>query len=406
MIVRAAYTIFIIIVSGLIALIVGWFVHLSNSSIVWLTAGLSLYLLLANPLPAQTLNQPLPATLESICAQYHLPALAGAIFTTDGVVEMAAVGVRKKGDSTPVTTDDLWHLGSDTKAMTAALAGTYVVEKKLSWDDKVVSFFPEIADQVPAAMRNVTLGQVLSHQAGLIDNLDWWTSFKTGSLTEQRQKAAHIALTAPAYAPGTYHYSNTDYVVIGAILEKIGGKPWEDLIRERLFQPLGMSSAGFGGTGTVGKIDQPWPHLDKGVPTSTNGPTMDNPAVMGPCGAVHCTMTDWAKFLTDQLRGGTGMKAFLPNEIYQAMQPNAPVSGDGYGYGWGVCTRDWAGGKALNHAGSNTMNYCVAWLAPGRKFGVLVVCNQGGAAAAKATDDAASDMILRYLAKSKAPPQP
>jgi hypothetical protein len=52
------------------------------------------------------------------------------------------------------------------------------------------------------------------------------------------------------------------------------------------------------------------------------------------------------------------------------------------------------------------MNYCVAWLAPGRKFGVLVVCNQGGAAAAKATDDAASDMILRYLAKSKAPPQP
>jgi hypothetical protein len=117
-------------------------------------------------------------------------------------------------------------------------------------------------------------------------------------------------------------------------------------------------------------------------------------------------MTDWAKYLIDQLRGGTGMKALLPDGIYQAMQPDAPVSGDGYGYGWGVCTRDWAGGKALNHNGSNTMNYCVAWLAPAKKFGVLVCSNQGGEAAFKACDAAAYAMILRYQAKLKAQPQP
>ena len=131
---------------------------------------------------------------------------------------------------------------------------------------------------------------------------------------------------------------------------------------------------------------------------------MDNPEIMGPAGTVHCTMTDWAKFLIDQLRGGAGMKALLPDAIYHAMQPNAPASGDGYGYGWGVCTRSWAGGKALNHNGSNGYNYCVAWLAPDRKFGVLVVCNQGGDNAAKACDDAASAMILRYLATLKAQP--
>jgi CubicO group peptidase (beta-lactamase class C family) len=341
----------------------------------------------------------LASVLEPIRAKYQIPALAGAIFTTDGVVEMAAVGVRKSGATVPVTSDDLWHLGSDTKAMTATLAGTFVAAKKLSWDAKVVSFFPEIADRVPAVMKSVTLGQVLAHQAGLVENLDWNALSKRGSMTERRLAAAQAALTAPAYAPGTFRYSNTDYVVVGAILEKISGKSWEDLMRERLFAPLGMGSAGFGGTGTVGQIDQPWPHLESGVPMPINGPSVDNPEVMGPAGTVHCPMKDWAKFLVDQLRGGTGEEALLPNEIYQAMQTAAPPSN--YAYGWGVTSRPWAGGKAVTHAGSNTMNFAVCWLAPARKFGVLVCCNRGGDIAGKACDAAASALIQRYLASAK-----
>jgi CubicO group peptidase (beta-lactamase class C family) len=121
---------------------------------------------------------------------------------------------------------------------------------------------------------------------------------------------------------------------------------------------------------------------------------------MGPAGTVHCTMTDWSKFLIDQLRGGSGMKALLPNEIYQAMQTPAPKSD--YGYGWGIVDRPWAGGKALTHAGSNTMNFCVCWLAPAKKFGVLVCTNQGGTNSQKAADDAASALIRVYLEKLKA----
>jgi CubicO group peptidase (beta-lactamase class C family) len=348
----------------------------------------------------------LASVLDPIRAKYNLPALAGAIFTTDGMVEMAAVGVRKAGTTIPVTTDDLWHLGSDTKMMTAALAGTFVVEKKLSWDDKVISFFPEIADKVPPSIKDVTIAEVLSHQAGLSENLSLWSRFfLSGSPSQQRQMAATTILEYPAYTPGTFHYANNDYILIGAILEKIGGKPWEDLMRERIFQPLGMNSAGFGGTGTIGKIDQPWPHFDGGVPAPTNGPAMDNPPYMGPCGAVHCTMTDWAKFLIDQLRGGTGMKALLPNDIYQAMQTNMAAKNE-YGYGWCVCNRSWAGGKALTHTGSNTMNFCNCWLAPSKKFGVLVCTNQGGDKTFNACDDAASAMILRYQAKLKAQGHP
>ena len=277
---------------------------------------------------AQRGNDPdLAAILDPIRVKYHLPALAGAIFATDGVVEIAAVGVRKAGTDIPVTTHDLWHLGSDTKAMTAMLAGTFVAEKKLSWDDKIISYFPEIAEQMPAKIRNITIGQALSHEGGLAagDDSRYWTKLSpSGSLIEQRLSAAHKALISPEYQSGTYHYSNNGYVVIAAILEKIAGKSWEDLMRERIFQPLGMTQAGFGGTGTVGQVDQPWPHFESGQPAPINGSTMDLPAILGPAGLVHCTMNDWAKFLIDQLRGGSGMKALLPGDIYQAMQTAVP----------------------------------------------------------------------------------
>lgn len=352
----------------------------------------------------------LQGQIEAIRAKYNLPALGGAIFTAGGLKEMAVTGVRKRGDATPATKSDLWHLGSDTKVMTATLAGTFVAEKKLAWSDKVVRFFPEIAGQVPPAMRDVTVADVLRHKAGLVENVNagplarlWNQAYRNGALNEQRLAASREALLKPAYAPGTFHYSNTDYVVVAAILERISGKPWEELMRERIFKPLGMHSAGFGGLGTPGKIDQPWPHQVSGVPMPNNGRTVDNPPFMAPAGEVHCTMADWSKFLADQLRGGAGLKALLPADIYQAIQsdPAYKGKGEGYGFGWGICNRGWAGGKTLTHAGSNTMNYCICWLAPLKKFGVLVVTNQGGDTAAKAADEVASLLVQRYQAGTK-----
>jgi len=393
---RVTYTTLTVMLSGFLCFVLGKIVDLSWPVIAFLTIGLSGYLLMANPLKADP-NAPLDQALETIRAKYKVPALAGAIFTTDKLVEFAAVGARKVGTTVPVTADDLWHLGSDTKMMTAMLAGTYVAEKKLSWNDKIISFFPDLDGKVPAAMREITVGQVLSHRAGLIENLPWRELSLSGTLEQQRHNAVEQAFTKPAYPPGDYHYANTDYVVIGAVLEKIGGKPWETLIQERIFQPLGMGSVGFGGLGTPGQIDQPWPHAANGNALPFNGPLMDNPEVMGPAGTVHCTMQDWAKFLIDQLRGGTGMKALLPADIYTAIQ--TPIPPADYSYGWITCDRPWAGGRALNHAGSNTMNFCVAWLAPGKKFGVLACCNQGSDSAFKACDEAAYTLIQRHIAK-------
>ena len=177
--------------------------------------------------------------------------------------------------------------------------------------------------------------------------------------------------------------------------ERAANAAWEDLMMRQIFEPLGMRSAGFGGTGTPGKIDQPWPHLENGRPASGNGPKVDNPPVMGPAGAVHATMADWGKFITDQLKGARGERALLRPYTYKKLH-TPPADGD-YAMGWIVTRRGWAGGTVLTHAGSNTMNYCVVWMAPLVDFAVLICTNQGGSLAAKATDEAAWTLIRHYL---------
>ena len=362
---------------------------------------------------AATVPPPLPPTLanqlEALRAKYDCPAVAGAIVTTDGIKEQAEVGGRKRGSPVAVTKADLWHLGSDSKVMTALLVGTYVVERKLDWSTAIVSFFPEIAAQVPAANRGITIGDVLSHSAGLRGDLDWYALGRHGTVVEQRQIAAKQSLTAPQFPPGTYHYANSDYVLIAALLERMTGRSWEDLISERVFKPLHMDSAGFYRAAKMDAIDQPWPHDAQGHPilptnfanaTITQLGTVELPPILAPAGLIHCSMDDWAKFLADQLRGAAGMPALLPAPLYHAMQTARP--GSPYAYGWGITERSWAGGKTLMHAGSDLLNYCVCFLAPSKKFGVLACTNQGGDRAFHLCDEVANTLVLRQLESEQA----
>ena len=211
-------------------------------------------------------------------------------------------------------------------------------------------------------------------------------------------KAASAAKLDSKAAP-KFLYSNLGYVLAGAMAEQAVGETWEELMKKTVFGPLGMMSAGFGGVGTPGEIDQPWGHGATGKPVKDYGPEADNPPVLGPAGTVHCTLTDWAKFIADLLRGASGEKALLNPAIYKMLQ--TPPFRGGYALGWVVVERDWGGGKVLTHSGSNTMNLAVAWVAPQRDFAVLIVTNQGPPIAPKACDEAASALINDYLKPAK-----
>lgn len=330
--------------------------------------------------------------LKPIRQKFNVPAMAVVVVTSDGLKFAGAVGVRKRGTEVPVTLDDLWHLGSDTKAMTSTLIARLVERGQLRWDSTLAEVFPEIAPQMDADFRKVTLLQLLSHHAGLPANLDL-VKYSGDDVASLRLRAVKEYLAKkPESAPGTkYLYSNLGYIIAGAVVEKVTGKTWEQNITEEVFKPLHMDSAGFGGTGTPGKIDQPWPHTRDGAPTAANGPRVDNPPVMGPAGRVHCTIQDWAKFIQDQLRGARGEPALLQPESYQKLQ-TPPFAGD-YALGWLVTHRGWGGGEVLNHVGDNTMNCANVWIAPEKDFAVLVCVNQGGAVAFRAADAAVGAMI-------------
>lgn len=341
------------------------------------------------------------AELELIRAKHQLPALGGALVILDGAKTTAVVGVRKAGTKVAVTKDDLWHLGSNTKAMTSTLAGIAVEAGKLSWDSTLGDVFPKTKGLKKSSLAQVTLTHLLTHWSGLPANASWSVTPRTASaVIKEREAVLELAAGLKDLpAPGTVHlYSNLGYVLAGHMLEEVYHTSWEELMLANVFKPLGMTRAGFGGTGTPGKIDQPWPHKADGTPTAQNGPTVDNPPALGPAGTVHAPLADWALFIADHLAGPNGKGRLLKAETYQHL--HAPVSGGNYAFGWLAMERAW-GGHVIMHNGSNTMNHSVAWLAPEKGFAMIACVNSGSAEAPKALDEAVGVLLRLHAGDGK-----
>src|SRR5437763_1456558 len=154
----------------------------------FLTLSLTLPALLAVPAPhaqgkPERGDQGIQDTLEPIRAKHKVPALAAAVVRSKGLAAVGVVGVRKQGADAAVTIFDLFHLGSDTKAMLAALIARLVELGLLRWDDPLDRIFPDLAKDMPEDLRKVTVVQLLAHRAGLPGNLKdgWWTVPRKGS---------------------------------------------------------------------------------------------------------------------------------------------------------------------------------------------------------------------------------
>ena len=354
--------------------------------------------------PAGASVAPLDVVLEPIREANKLPALAAAVVKGTETIAIGAVGVRKAGSSEPVTADDKWHIGSCTKSMTAALAAMLVEEGNLRWEMTLAEMFPELASEMQPEWRAVTLEQLLSHHGGAPHDLEehglWGRLWQRAGKPprEQREYLTHELLTKhqPEAKPGTKTvYSNAGYALVGHAIEERLDRPWEEVLCDRLFAPLGMTSAGFGAPSTVGNVDQPWGHKvaeDGTVEPVAPGLHADNPAAIGPGGTVHCRIGDLAKYAAWQLAGARGEGRLLHPETFERL--HTPFASDSeYALGWIATERPWGGGTVLTHAGSNTMFYAVIWIAPEKDFAIVVCTNLGGDTAEKATDTAASALI-------------
>jgi CubicO group peptidase (beta-lactamase class C family) len=332
--------------------------------------------------------------LAPVLDKHHLPGMIGAILIGDRVASIGAVGIRKIGAEGKMQVEDQVHLGSCTKAMTATLIGMLVDEGKLAWDATIRDVLSQVAEKMHADFRGVTIAQLLAHRAGLPhDGPRPWRFRHWGTPTEQRRAAVQEALAEPPLSkPGTkYEYSNLSYEVAGLMAEQAAGRSYEELMRARLFEPLGMTSAGFGPVGQPSGTDQAWGHRDEGG--EVRPVYFDNPPFMAPACTGHATIPDWAKFAA--LHMGTSKDAAGLLKAATLRSLHTPSFGGDYAGGWFVCERSWAGGAALTHQGSNTTWYVDIWVAPARRAAYLVATNQGGDTAKDAVNEAI-EALIRY----------
>jgi len=350
--------------------------------------------------------------LRGIVEQRKVPALAAAVVREGRIVARGVVGVRAAGSEEKVTLGDLWHLGSCTKAMTATLAGTFVERGEIAWETTIGEVFGDVT--MHEGWRGVTLRQLLTNRGGVPGDLSagglWGRLFVFGGTPrEARMELVKGVLSRePARKPGeAFEYSNGGFAIAGAMLERKADAAWEALVVERVLRPLGVTSAGFGAPGSAGVVDQPRGHRNgKAV---APGIGADNPSAIGPAGTAHMTIEDWARFVGAHASGERGAKdgafSLLKPETFVVLHTPGDVKDtkNAYAMGWGVAERAWAKGKGegdrgrvLTHAGSNTMWFCVAWVAPEREFAVVVATNAGDEAARRATDEAAGALIERF----------
>lgn len=308
--------------------------------------------------PELSKSEAISDALTVIVNDGKAPGMIAAIASSEGVLAISSTGERKAGSGIAFTTNDLVHLGSCTKAMTSTMIATLVAEGKLDWETKLLDVIPELKGIIHSDYYNITLWQLLTHRAGLPKNaMDW------DAHTKKEIKARRLAILednlqgSATYKYGEFHYSNFGYMIAACMAEKVSGLSWETLMKKRLFDPLGMSSAGYGAPNTPNQIDQPWGHKKTWYWYKWISDESDNPEALAPAGMVHCNIEDWAKFISLQLA--------MENPVLERKYLDKLIEPHGdYAGGWGILEQPWVDGDVLFHGGSNGIWFALVVVAP------------------------------------------
>ncbi|NWH09346.1 MAG: beta-lactamase family protein [Alphaproteobacteria bacterium] len=337
------------------------------------------------PAPIRAAAGDLSASLLEILKGSKTPAIAALAWKDGTVVAEGAAGVRAAGGAVPVTPGDLWHIGSNAKAMTAVLIARLIEKGRLRFDMTLGEGLPMLAAEMNQGYAGARLLQLLSHTAGVPANLDAASleSFRISMvpLDEQRIEFARLVLgAAPLSAPGEKQlYSNSAYVLAAAMAEQATGLPFEELIQREVFDPLAITSAGFGAPGREGAIDQPLGNANLNGEPVPQAPTLaaDNARVLAPAGTLHLSLRDWAKFAAVSLKGARGDTGYLSAQSWKTIFTPVLSEPQPYALGWIIDMQTVPGSRLIAHEGSNTLWHAMIGLLPEAKAFVLAAVNFG-----------------------------
>ena len=284
-------------------------------------------LVMLSPALASAQDAEVDAFIQRQMAARHVPGVSVAVIKDGRVVLQRGYGLANVEHEVPATELTMYQLASVTKAFTATAVLMLVEEGKLTLQTPLGTLMPD----VPEAWAAVTVSQLLTHTSG-IPSYTGLPDFGK-MMRKDFTPAELIALVRERpmdFAPGAqYRYNNSGYVLLGMIVEKVSGQPWDTFVGTRIFKPLGMTTARMNDLGVV------VPHRAQGY-AWVNG-TLRNGEYVSPtqpyaAGALLVSVLDLVKWDAALTSG-----KLLKPESYAAMYAPAPLT-DGrtspYGFGW------------------------------------------------------------------------
>src|SRR5215813_11171114 len=298
--------------------------------------------------------QPAPRSVDeyvqSELTRQHIPGIALGIYRDGKIVTAKSYGLANVELNVPVKAETVFQSGSIGKQFAATAVMMLVEEGKIKLDDSVTKYFPD----APATWQNIKVGNLLSHTSGLSEyESDEMTkpggpvNMRTDYTEEQFVKMIESFPTEFA-AGEKWVYTNSNYVLIGAIIRKVTGQFYGDFLQERIFKPLGMSS-----TRIISEEDIV-PNRAAGY-RLVNG-QLKNQEWVAPLfnttadGALYFNVLDIAKWDAALYTEKLIKKSSLEQMWTPVKLNNGSVNKDGYGFAWGVHSIN--GHRVIEHGGS------------------------------------------------------
>ena len=294
----------------------------------------SLLLALAGPAPADAIDTYVRAQM----AKNHIPAVSVAVVRDGTATTLRSYGVANIEWDAAATDDTRYQLASATKPFTGLLLLQLVEQGRLALDDSITRFLPE----APPAWKPITVRHLATHTSGLKEADG--TTAEAIVAAAMRQPLAHPPGTASAYG-------FTDYVVLAAILEKVAGKAYPDLLRDSLAVPLSMTATGFDNATADGPI-----RMADALPRRASvyrwekGTQRRFDFLYGipgyAAGGLYTSAADLAR-LFSALAQGRLLKPSSLSEMWS--RPRLPAGEGEFGIGWVVGRRQ--GRRTVGHSG-------------------------------------------------------
>lgn len=336
---------------------------------------------------------------EQALSDFNVPGAAIAVVADGEIVYAEGFGHRDLEAGKPMTADTLFAIGSTTKAMTSTLLGMLVGDGKLDWDEPLRKFLPSFQLADPMISERITTRDLLTHRSGLPRHDFLWYNNNENTRAEIIERLAHLEITADLRQK--FQYNNLMFMTAGYLAGVLSDSTWEEALRGRLFEPLGMTRTNFSVAASQEDTDFAYPYRENDDHDLERIPfrTID---LIGPAGSVNSSVNEMSRWLLFNLNEGkVGEEQLIspatladlqsPHMATGATAERVEISQSIYGMGWGIDT--YRGHRRVSHGGGIDGFITAVVLFPDDELG-LVAFNNGESGISSLLTQHAADRLL------------